>query len=195
MNSTFEWVLPNLVIYGAPLLLLLTYIGSLGIPFPVTLVVMAAGALAHEGILDWWVAVLACMAGAALADHSLFALGYWINPRLERRFAHNLVWQQALTAIQRQGGWAILLTRFWLTSLAPAVNLIAGSRYPYRRFLLLDLTGELLWVLAYGGLGYLFARQWQTLSHAVSGFSALSGALALLAAAIYLIARRKKAAR
>lgn len=40
MNSTFEWVLPNLVIYGAPLLL--TYIGSLGIPFPITLVVMAA---------------------------------------------------------------------------------------------------------------------------------------------------------
>jgi hypothetical protein len=36
MNGLAEWALTNLAAYSVPILLVLTYIGSLGIPFPIT---------------------------------------------------------------------------------------------------------------------------------------------------------------
>jgi membrane protein DedA with SNARE-associated domain len=169
-----EWVITNMSIYGIPMLLLVAFVGSLGIPFPITLVIMAAGASARAGLMDPWLALLACVAGAGLADHSEYLLGRLAQPWLIRRFGGHPGWCRARKTLLHQGGWAILLTRFWLTPLAPAVNLLAGGRYPYRRFLFFDLTGELLWAMLYGGLGYLFAAQWQQASQAMSAFSLLS---------------------
>lgn len=196
MNELANWALANLVTYGVMILLMVSYFGSLGIPFPITLVIVAAGAFTRQGILDWRLGLLACLLGSALADNSEYFLGHWAQRWLEQHFGQKMIWQQALSTINRQGAWAILLTRFWLTSLAPAINVIAGSRYPYWRFLFFDLLGELLWVLFYGGLGYLFAGQWQQVSQAISTFSGLSVALVILtAAAYYLIPRRKQVSR
>ena len=87
-----------------------------------------------------------------------------------------------------------MLTRFWLTSLAPAINIIAGGRYSYRRFLLFDLAGQFLWVMLYGGLGYLFALQWEWVSQLVSIFSWTSIVLLILVvSSIFLVKRRKSA--
>ena len=191
MSTLAQWTLSNLAMYGIPMLFLIAYIGSLGIPFPITLVIMAAGASARAGLLDPWLALLACLVGAGLADHSEYLLGRLAQHWLRRRFEQKAVWQQAHSAFLRQGGWAILLTRFWLTPLAPAVNMIAGGHYPYGRFLIFDLLGELLWVLLYGGLGYLFASQWQQASQAMSAFSVLSVALIALAFGVFWLARRR----
>jgi membrane protein DedA with SNARE-associated domain len=193
MEILNEWALTNLAASGAPTLLFIAYIGSLGIPFPITLVIIAAGALTRAGLLDGRLAVLAGVLGAALADHSEYLLGRLAQPWLRRRFGQTAVWQQAQSTINRQGAWAILLTRFWLMPLAPAVNVIAGSRYPLARFLFFDLLGQFLWVLLYGGLGYLFAAQWEWVSQAASVFSALSLALFFLALGVYYLARRRQA--
>lgn len=192
MNSLAQWALTNVVTYGVPILFLVTYIGSLGIPFPVTLLIVAAGAFVRQGVLDWRLALLTGVVGAALADNSEYALGRWAEHWLERRFGQRQVWLRALATFNRQGGWAILLTRFWLTPLAPAVNLIAGSRYPYTRFLIFDFTGELLWVLLYGGLGYLFGSQWELVSQVVSDFSGFSAGLVILAGGIFLLLKWRK---
>jgi len=192
MDVLTEWTMSNLAAYGAPILVFISYIGSLGIPFPITMVIVAAGALTRTGLLDWRFAVLACLAGAALADHSEYLLGRLAQPWLKRRFGQRSAWQQAQVTINHQGGWAILLTRFWLTPLAPAVNVIAGSRYPYGEFLFFDLVGQFLWVLLYGGLGYLFAAQWEWVSQALSAFSGISLAFFFLALASYYLFQRRK---
>jgi len=196
MNAIADWTLASLADYGAPMLLFFAYIGSLGIPFPVTMVIIAAGAFTRLGLLDWRLALLACLVGASLADQSEYLLGRLAHPWLKRRFGQKMAWQQAQNTIQRQGSWAILLTRFWLTPLAPAVNVMAGIRYPFIQFLLYDLLGQLLWVLLYGGLGYLFASQLEWLSGAASTFTAISMGLTVLGFGLYwLILRRKTAAR
>jgi membrane-associated protein len=106
-----------------------------------------------------------------------------------------VAWQQALSTINRQGGWAILITRFWLTPLAPALNVIAGRRYSYLRFLLYDITGQLFRVLLYGGLGYLFASQRERVSQALNTFSGLSFGLFFLALTAYNLVMRHKTHR
>jgi membrane-associated protein len=180
MSDLAAWTLAGMTTYGVPVLLLVAYVGSLGIPFPITLVIIAAGAFTRLGILDWRLAILACLLGASLADNSEYLLGHCARQWLNLRFGQKASWQRALAAIHRQGGWAIILTRVWLTPLAPAINLIAGSRYPYARFLFFDLIGELVWVLLYGGLGYIFAEQWQLVSQTASQFSGLSFGLFVL---------------
>lgn len=193
MDTLTAWALNNLAAYGAPALLFTAFIGSLGIPFPITLVIVAAGALVRAGALDARLAFLACVLGAALADHSEYLVGRLAQPWLKQRFGRQAAWQQAQTTINRQGAWAILLTRFWLMPLAPAVNVIAGSRYPLARFLAYDLLGQAIWVLVYGGLGYLFAAQWAWVSQAASVFSAVSLALFGLALGVYYLMRRSPA--
>jgi len=192
MNVLTDWVINCLAANGAPILLLTAFIGSLGIPFPITIVIVAAGAFTHTGLLDWRLAMAACLAGAALADNSEYLLGNFTQRWLKGRFGQKAVWQQAQSLIDRQGWWAILLTRFWLTPLAPAVNVLAGSRYPFWRFLLFDLIGQLVWVLLYGGLGYIFASQWVQISHAISTFSGVSVALVFLVLIVYFLILRGK---
>jgi len=195
MNAIASWALGCLAAYGVPILIGVAYAGSLGIPFPITVVIIAAGAFARMGILDWRLAMLACMTGAALADNSEYLLGRHARSWLKEHFGHTLAWEQANAIINRQGGWSILLTRFWLTSLAPAVNVISGSRYPYGRFLLFDLAGQFLWVLIYGGAGYLFADRWNQVSQVISGFTGVSAGLVVAAWVIYNLVRRFRKAR
>ncbi len=193
MDEVVLWVLVNLFRYGIPILLFVSFIGSLGIPFPVTLVIISAGAFTRAGLFDWRLSLLACVAGAVLADHSEYLMGRWAGKQLRNRWSNKSLWKQAQEIIDRQGAWAILLTRFWLMPLAPAINFIAGSRYPYIRFLFFDLTGQLLWVLLYGGLGYVFADQLKMVSQLVIDFSGLSMVLVALAGAVYFLLKRKQA--
>ena len=47
-----------------------------------------------------------------------------------------------------------------ITSLGLATNLLAGTiRYPFKRFLLWDSAGRVVWILAYGGIGYFLGGQ------------------------------------
>ena len=191
MDAIAQWALTSLSTYGLPMLLFIAFIGSLGIPFPITMVIVAAGAFARAGLLDWRLALAACVVGASLADHSEYLLGRLAQPWIRRRFAGGAAWGQAEATLQRQGAWAILLTRFWLTPLAPAVNVIAGGRFPYGRFLLLDVLGQLVWAILYGGLGYMFAEEWQQLSHAASLFSAASMAFFCVTLVVVYLTRRR----
>jgi membrane-associated protein len=192
MSGLSDTVLTYLVTYGAPILFVTAYLGSLGIPFPITLVIIAAGAFTRQGILDWRLAIPACLVGAVLADNTEYLLGRKAGPWFERRFGQSAVWKGALGTFNRQGGWAILLTRFWLTNLAPVVNLVAGTRYPYRRFLFFDVTGEFLWVLLFGGVGYLFGSAWELASQFVSDFTGFSLGLVILIAGVYFLVRRRR---
>ena len=53
MDAIAQWALTSLSTYGLPMLLFIAFIGSLGIPFPITMVIVAAGAFARAGLLDW----------------------------------------------------------------------------------------------------------------------------------------------
>jgi membrane-associated protein len=58
-----------------------------------------------------------------------------------------------------------------VTAIAIPVNLIAGgSGYKLSRFLLYDSTGEVVWIVVYSGLGYLFGAQWELVSTFISNF-------------------------
>lgn len=100
-------------VYGPLLLGLLLLIGAAGVPLPGTALLLVAGALIREGVLDW-PATLA-LAGAVLGD----SVGYFVG-RYGRLLAlqHPGLyhpWGRALDVLDRWGGAAVLLTRFLIT--------------------------------------------------------------------------------
>lgn len=188
-----EWLLTQIINYGAPILGGIVFLGALGIPFPATIIVIAVGAFCRQGFLSWHSASLIALTCVVLGDCLSYAMGYYAREPVLRRFRGSDNWLQAENTFQRWGGMSILFTRFLITAIAVPVNLIAGTgNFPFRHFLLYDLAGEAIWLFGYGGLGYLFSTQWETVSAFLSNMSGLLFGLLILGVGIWLGLRRLK---
>jgi len=188
-----DFLLTQIINYGAPILGVIVLIGAMGAPFPGTLIVIAAGAFAKQGLLTWYVTGLITLACVVLGDSLSYAMGYYAREPVLRRFENSERWIRAESTFHRWGGTSIVLTRFLITGIAVPVNLIAGtSRFGYRRFIVYDLFGESIWVFGYGGLGYLFGTQWEAVNDVLSSISGLALGIVILAIGTWLGFRRLK---
>jgi membrane protein DedA with SNARE-associated domain len=162
------------------------FMSASGIPVPGTLLVIAGGAFAQQGILEWRTAFLAGLFGVLLGDSTSFMMGRIAKGWVQRRFGHSSIWQSAQEAFSRRGKAAIYLTRFLVTPLAIPTNLIAGSSgYHFSRFLLYDAAGEISWLAIFGGLGYIFGSNWELINQFVTDSSGLLAGIALIVIGIY----------
>lgn len=135
-------------------------LGGLGVPVPATLMLLAAGALVRQNRLDGAVALVA-LAGAVSGDIGSYLMGRYGLRGLVARLEKGASWRRAEKTFDEKGAIAILLTRFFLTPLALPTNLIAGGeRFPLAKFAAASVAGEVVWVLFYGGLGFVFASSW-----------------------------------
>src|SRR5690242_11882269 len=71
-------VTPYLAVSG---LLILT---GMGLPIPEEVFVISAGIAAHNGHLEAWLALAACLAGAILGDCVMYGIGYHFGHGLLR---------------------------------------------------------------------------------------------------------------
>ena len=188
-----DFLLTQIINYGAPLLGVIVFIGAMGAPFPGTLIVIAAGAFSKQGILPWFATGLIALTCVVLGDSLSYGMGYYAREHILRRFQNSERWAQAETSFNRWGGMSVFWTRFLITGIAVPVNLIAGtSDFRFRRFFLYDLVGESIWIFGYGGLGYLFGTQWEVVSDFLSNMSGLMLGLVILVIGVWLGIRQLK---
>ena len=188
-----DFLLTQIINYGAPILGAIVLIGALGVPFPGTLIVVAAGAFSRQDILAWHTTGLIALACVVVGDCLSYGMGYYARDPLLRRFQSSEKWSQAEETFNRWGGTSVWLTRFLITGLAVPVNLIAGtSKYPFKQFFLYDLFGETIWIFGYGGLGYLFGTQWEVVGELLGNISGLLLGILILLGGIVLAIRRLK---
>ena len=174
-----DFLLTQVINYGAPTLGLILFIGALGVPFPGTFLVIAVGAFCRQGLLAW---------------HITGLIAFLCVELILQRFSASPQWVQGEKSFQRWGGMSVFLTRFLITGIAAPVNLIAGTgSFPFRRFLMYDVLGEAIWVFGYGGLGYLFGTQWELVSDFISNFGGFALGLVILGVGVWLGIRRLKA--
>jgi membrane protein DedA with SNARE-associated domain len=186
-----EFLLTQIINYGAPILGAVVFLGALGIPFPATIIVIAVGAFCRQGFLSWPFTGLIALTCVVLGDCLSYAMGFYAREPVLRRFRDSNKWLQAENMFQRWGGMSILLTRFLITGIAVPVNLLAGTSYfPFRRFLVYDLFGQAIWIFGYGGLGYLFGTEWEAVSAFLSNMSGFLLGLLILGVGIWLGLRR-----
>ena len=163
-------------------------LSSAGMPFPSSLTVLAAGSIAAQSDIDPYAAFAAAVGGAIVGDQ----IGY-----CDRSLGRPRAREQGDRSVRRGGqgrrGGGVraamvwrghLLTRWLAGALGPWINLTSGmSNYPWPRFLLWDVVGEVLWVVLYGGLGYVFSDRIQAVASLLGN---ISWAVAGLAATGFL---------
>ncbi len=186
-----DFLLTQIINYGAPVLGMIVFIGAMGAPFPGTLLIVAAGAFVRQGLLAWHTTGLIALAFVVLGDTLSYGMGYFAREPVLRRFRDSQNWIKAEASFARWGGMAVFWTRFLITGIAVPVNLIAGtSGFGIRRFFLYDLAGEAIWIFGYGGLGYLFGMQWEAVSEFLGNISGLALGLVLLGVGVWLGVRQ-----
>jgi membrane protein DedA with SNARE-associated domain len=164
-----NWFLIALTNYGALLLGCLLFLGALGLPLPGTLFLLATGALAQQGKIDWAAAAGISLVGVVLGDSIGYMMGRSGSQLFHKRGAN---WQKAEAYFVRHGGTAVYLTRFLFTPFAVPTNIVAGgSNFTFSRFLRYDIVGELTWIVVYGGLGYFVGEQWELIRHNITTYS------------------------
>jgi membrane-associated protein len=189
-----DFLLTQVINYGAPILGAIVFVSALGLPIPATVIVIAAGSFSREGFLPWHTTGLIALICVVLGDAIGFAVGHYARGPVLSRFGRSDQWAKAENFFQRWGGMAVFLTRFLITGIATPVNVIAGmGNISFRTFLLYDVSGEAIWIFGYGGLGYLFGSQWEVVGEFISNFGGLILGLAILAIGIWLWRKRLRA--
>lgn len=192
-SNISDFLLTQIINYGAPILGIIVFIGALGAPFPGTFIVVAAGAFSRQDLLTWHITGLIALTGVVLGDSLSYAMGYYAREAILSRFQGSAQWSQAESSFRRWGGMSVFLTRFLITGIAVPVNLIAGtSKFSFKQFFLYDLLGETIWIFGYGGLGYLFGTQWEAVSELLGNISGLLLGVVILMGGIVLAIRWSK---
>jgi len=174
--------------YGAPALFGIVAIAAIGVPLPITLLLVVAGSMISQGAMNLWRAIGAAGAGSVLGDQAGYAIGRWGGPALVTKFSGLFGKHASLYAMEAKakawGGPGIFVTRWLLSPLGPWINLASGTAgYPWHQFLFWDILGELTGAGVYISLGRLFSDRVMAL-YAVLGD--LAWAIAALLAAIIL---------
>ncbi|MFB9237788.1 DedA family protein [Plantactinospora siamensis] len=159
---------------------------SMGVPLPGEIVLVSAALLAAAGVVGPEGVAIAAAAGAIVGDSVGYAAGRRggrpLLDRLGRRFPRHLGPEQidrAERLFARWGVWAVFLGRFVALLRILAGPLAGALRVPYRRFLLANAAGGVIWA---GGTTYLIysvgrvAERWlKDLSWVALGVAILAG--------------------
>lgn len=167
MNIT-DHLLAALSQYGLPVLFAVIAIAAVGIPLPISMMLVAAGSFVELGEMKLWQVIVVASAGAILGDQIGYALGRWgghrIAERVRRRKNGVARIAQAEAFTKRWGAAGIFFSRWLITPMGPWLNLTSGmAGYPWTRFFLWDVLGEVLWVILYVMLGKVFSGRVQAL--------------------------------
>jgi len=171
-----EQILALLSQYGSPVLFGATAIASIGLPLPVTLLLIVTGSLVAQGVMPLWTAIALATAGSVIGDQIGYAIGRWGGARLVSRFAAVLGGPQKIALAEaharRWEGLGVFLSRWLVTPLGSVVNLTSGiADYPWRRFVVWDVLGEALGAALYINLGRVFSDRVLALDQALGDFS------------------------
>jgi membrane-associated protein len=207
VNTFLPLLISWLQLYGYPALGLSIFIAAVGIPLPVSFVLLAAGAFAALGDFNIVLLLLISVTAATCGD----CAGYWIGrfgggkflPWLALRKRSPLLPPHMLARVtrsrayfRRRGGWAIFLSRFLFSALGGTINLIAGVEiYPFPRFLLFDFSGELVGALIPLLLGYAFGASWEAVGNLLADISVLVTALVVAFYLAYLLFKMLRRAK
>lgn len=195
MNSLLPLLLHWLHVYGYPMLWLIVFVAAVGVPLPTSLVLLAAGAFAGRDDFNIVLLMGITITASSCGDNVGYFIGrrwgsgtlQWLGkPRRLHLIPFHTITRSRLY-FKRKGGWAIFFSRFLFSTLGGVMNLLAGAdHYPYRRFLLYDVTGETLGAVIPLSLGYTFGACWEAGDNLLGAFSGF----ALVLFVVILLARR-----
>ena len=187
MNETLEF----LVRHGVAVLFAAVFVEQLGVPLPAAPWLLAGGALAATGKINWFVALTAATFGSVLADSIWFYLGKYGGQRVLNLLCRislepDSCVRRTQDLFTRYGMRGVVAAKFipGLSTLAPPLAGSSGVRAP--RFFFFDGLGSLLYSACFILLGVLFSHQLEQVIEALAGLGVSALALMVGLAALYI---------
>lgn len=162
-----EYLAEVITQYGAwtyALLFLIVFMetGLVVTPFlPGDSLLFAAGSFAALGVLSPWMLVLLLSIAAILGDTVNYWIGHYIGPKAfsgNVRFLKKEYLEQTHAFYEKHGGKTIILARFVpiVRTFAPFVAGVGAMTY--KKFILYNVVGGIIWVNIFVWLGYFFGN-------------------------------------
>jgi len=179
VSHTLDFVLRH----GYVLLFFWILAEQAALPLPSAPLLVACGALAKDGRISPHLVILSGWAACMLADNFWFLLG--------RRGTRVLRWicklalepdscvRRTETVFLRYGSRSLLVAKFVPGLNAVSAPMAALSGVSFARFILFDSLGVLLWIVSFGGLGYVFRHQLDRVGDYAAGLGAWVAVLAV----------------
>lgn len=184
--------------YGYYAVFLLVGAESLGIPLPGETILIAASLYAgstHK--MSVWVIFVVAAAAAMIGDN----IGFWIGDkggyRLVRRYGRYVRFDEAKVKVgrlifDRHGGKVVFFGRFVSVLRTYAAFLAGTMKMHWRRFLLFNAAGGIVWAAIYSFVPYAVGSSINKASHTATIVLGIAAAVVIVAGIVLV---RRKAAR
>jgi membrane protein DedA with SNARE-associated domain/rhodanese-related sulfurtransferase len=176
--------------HGYPVCAAALFLAAIGLPLPASTVLLLAGAAAHAGGLNPWIALALAWVGAVSGDTLLFFggrySGWWLLSLLCRASVNPeaCIFSSA-GYFYRRGPRTLLFAKF-IPGLGAMAAPIAGSlNMKTRQFLKMDALGALAYCSFFGAAGYLFSGMIELIVGQIERVGHTVLLLVLLGAAAY----------
>lgn len=187
MAETLQFV----VQHGYSLLFLWVLAEQAGLPIPALPLLLAAGALAGQHQLSFFLVVITAASASLVSD----TFWYFFGKRkgaVVLRFLCKIALEpdscvrRTESTFTRFGWRTLLICKFvpGLNTAAPALSGTAGIELP--QFLLFDWLGAALWAGAFAGLGLIFSKQLDLILRTIAQFGSWAFLLAIAGIIAYI---------
>jgi len=193
-----QWLtgLPPLLVYLV--LGLVIFTESMGVPLPGEIILVTSSIMAAGGMVEIGWGAVAASVGAIVGDSVGYAIGRRggraMLERLGRRFPKHLGPAHLARAEQifaRHGVWAVFFGRFVALLRILAGPLAGALHVPYRKFLVANAAGGVIWA---GGTAFVIYTLGQQAERYLKGFSWIALVVALVFGVATTLYLRKRAA-
>jgi membrane protein DedA with SNARE-associated domain len=181
---------------------LILFVAGLGVPIPEEAPLLAAGVLASQEVVRWWLALIVCFVGVLSGDIVLYWVGHhWGEHIMDWRITRWVLTperEKQMISLYHRHGIKIIFSARFVAGFRAAAFLTAGIvRIPFWKFLAVDGVAALVGVPLGFGVAYLFTDQFPAIMrgvHRVERLAILAGMVLLAAIIGYLAYRRSRSA-
>jgi membrane protein DedA with SNARE-associated domain len=187
---------PYLGHYGYYAVFLIVIIESFGPPLPGETIIIAASIYAANGQLNIYAVGIVAFAAATIGDTIAYVIGRQGGSALINKYgkyvgATRERYAKTEDFFERHGGKIVIVARF-IEGLRQLNGLVAGTtRMHYLRFLAAQVTGALIWVVAWTTIGYTAGSHITPIYDAVTKVGYALLAVAVVALLVWFVRRRR----
>jgi len=166
-----------------------------GFVIPGETAAVLGGVLASRGSVNVWVMMAVVVVAAIAGDTVGYEIGRHLgsrvlNVRPLRHHQHRV--QHAQEFVRGRGAPSVFLGRFVAFFRATVPGLAGMSGMPYRRFIVWNALGGIVWGVGFVLIGWLAGNSFKRVESAAGTAAAIAVAVIVLAAIVYWVVRRRR---
>jgi membrane protein DedA with SNARE-associated domain len=165
-----------------------------GFVLPGETAVVLGGVLAQRHSVSLTAMGFVVVLSAIIGDSVGYEVGRHFGPRLLAVKAfdrHREGLEKGQAALKRNGGRAVFLGRFTAFLRAVMPGLAGTARMPYRRFLVFNALGGIVWSIGFMLLGYIAGASYEKVQKAAGRASEIVLGLVIVVVVVWVIRRRR----